>query len=87
MFSTETGGIAFFPKSIEQVDEIAAEVARDIRSQYTIQYTPLNEALDGSFRAIKVAVNAPGRLTARTRSGYYATEKGVEKQNKAATFK
>ena len=38
MLSTETGGIAFFPKSLEQVDEIAAEVARDIRSQYTIGY-------------------------------------------------
>ena len=38
MLSTETGGMAFFPKSIEQVDQIAAEVARDIRSQYTLGY-------------------------------------------------
>ena len=38
LLSNETGGIAFFPKSMEQVDEIAAEVARDIRSQYTIGY-------------------------------------------------
>ena len=38
LLSNETGGIAFFPKSIEQVDEIAAEIARDIRSQYTIGY-------------------------------------------------
>lgn len=82
-----TGGESFFPKDVNEVERLAHVVARDIRSQYTIQYTPLNENLDGSFRAIKVAVNAPGRLTARTRSGYYATEKGVEKQNRATSFK
>jgi Ca-activated chloride channel homolog len=82
-----TGGESFFPKDVNEVERIAHTVARDIRNQYTIQYSPLNQALDGSFRTIKVAVNAPGRLTARTRSGYYATEKGIEKQNKAASFK
>ncbi len=68
-----TGGEAFFPKDLAEVDRICHEVARDIRSQYTIQYTPTNQAMDGSFRAIKISVNAPGHLTARTRSGYYAT--------------
>src|SRR5580658_8109870 len=38
MLSTETGGMAFFPKSIENIDQIAAEVARDIRNQYTLGY-------------------------------------------------
>jgi hypothetical protein len=59
------------------VEKIAHQVARDIRSQYTIIYSPTNAAMDGSYRTIKVAVNAPGRLTARTRSGYYATDKSV----------
>jgi Ca-activated chloride channel homolog len=68
-----TGGEAFFPKDVEEVDRIAHQVARDIRSQYTIQYTPSNAVMDGSYRQIRVAVNAPGRPTARTRSGYYAT--------------
>jgi len=68
-----TGGEAFFPKDVEEVDRIAHQVARDIRSQYTIQYTPANAVMDGSYRQIRVAVNAPGRPTARTRSGYYAT--------------
>jgi Ca-activated chloride channel homolog len=68
-----TGGEAFFPKDLTEVDRICGVVARDIRSQYTIQYTPTNQAMDGSFRAIKVSVNGPGHLTARTRSGYYAT--------------
>jgi hypothetical protein len=48
-------------------------VARDLRSQYTIEYTPTNPAMDGTFRKIRVAVKAPGSPTARTRTGYYAT--------------
>ncbi|HEY1337965.1 MAG TPA: VWA domain-containing protein, partial [Bryobacteraceae bacterium] len=72
--ATATGGEAYFPKDVNEVDRIAHQVARDIRNQYTIVYTPSNPALDGSYRQIKVAVNAPGRPTARTRSGYYATD-------------
>jgi VWFA-related protein len=68
-----TGGEAFFPKELTEVDQIAQEVARDIRSQYTIAYIPSNTALDGKFREIKITVNAPGHPTVRTRSGYYAT--------------
>ena len=68
-----TGGEAFFPKDVSEVDRIAHQVARDIRNQYTIEYTPSNTALDGSFRQIKIAVKAAGNPTVRTRSGYYAT--------------
>jgi len=78
-----TGGETFFPKDVSDVERIAHVVARDIRNQYTIQYSPANQAMDGSFRQIKVAINAPGRPTARTRSGYYATEKGVQQQSKS----
>jgi VWFA-related protein len=68
-----TGGETYFPKELSEVDPIAHLVARDIRSQYAIEYTPLNAAMDGSYRKIKITVNAPGRPTVRTRSGYYAT--------------
>lgn len=71
--TTATGGEAFFPKEVSEVDRIAHQVARDIRSQYIIQYTPSNPAMDGTYRQIKVAVNAPGRPMVRTRTGYYAT--------------
>ena len=50
----------FYPKEVSEVDPIAHQVARDIRSQYTIGYKPSNEALDGTFRRIKVTVKAPG---------------------------
>jgi VWFA-related protein len=68
-----TGGETYFPKELSEVDRIAHQVARDIRNQYTIQYTPSNAAMDGGYRQIRVAVNAAGHPTARTRSGYYAT--------------
>jgi VWFA-related protein len=68
-----TGGLAYYPKDVAEVDPIAHEVARDIRNQYTIVYKSSNEALDGTYRKIKVTVKAPGNPTPRTRSGYYAT--------------
>jgi Ca-activated chloride channel family protein len=71
--TTETGGLVFYPKEVNEVQAMAVEVAHDIRSQYTIAYTPSIQALDGSYRQIKVTVEAPGKPVVRTRSGYYAT--------------
>ena len=68
-----TGGLAFYPKEVAEVQALAVEIAQDIRSQYTIAYTPTIQALDGSYRQIKVTVDAPGKPVVRTRSGYYAT--------------
>jgi VWFA-related protein len=68
-----TGGKTFFPKDVEEVGHIAQQVAHDIRSQYTIEYSPSNTAMDGTFRQIRITVKAPGNPTVRTRSGYYAT--------------
>ncbi len=73
-----TGGEPFFPKELSEVDRIAHQVARDIRSQYTIEYTPTNTAMDGTYRKIHVnVVGVPGKLQARTRSGYYASPDAV----------
>jgi VWFA-related protein len=68
-----TGGKTFFPKELEEVDHIAHQVAEDIRNQYTIEYSPSNAAMDGTFRTIRVVAKAPGNPDVRTRSGYYAT--------------
>jgi VWFA-related protein len=70
--STETGGMAFFPKSIEQIDQIAAEVARDIRNQYMLGYHSTKPTSEPGFRRVTVvAQGSGGKLTARTRTGYY----------------
>jgi len=68
-----SGGQSYYPKELAEVDKIATQVAHDIRSQYVIAYTPINQVLDGSFRQVRVMVNAPNKPVARTRSGYYAT--------------
>jgi VWFA-related protein len=80
-----TGGETFFPRDVSEVERIATQVAHDIRNQYTIAYTPLNQAMDGSFRQIKVTVKAAGNPTVRARSGYYATpDQGARPAKSAA---
>jgi VWFA-related protein len=73
LLSDETGGLAFFPKSLADVDVIAAEVAKDIRSQYTIGYHSSKPASLGGYRTVHVDARAAhhGKLYVRTRSGYY----------------
>lgn len=73
-----TGGQAFYPKEVSEVEKIAHQVAHDIRNQYSIAYTPTNTALDGTFRQIKVTVKATGNPTPRTRTGYYARANGAK---------
>jgi VWFA-related protein len=68
-----TGGQVWYPQEVSEVDGIAREVAHEIRSQYILGYTPTNLAQDGTFRRIRVTLNAPGDPTVRTRSGYYAS--------------
>lgn len=81
MLSAETGGMAFFPKSIEQVDQIAAEVARDIRSQYTIGYHSTKPSTQPGFRHVEVTAESKseGKLTVRTRTGYYPVTRQAKK--------
>ena len=73
MLSTETGGLAFFPKSIEQIDQIAAEVARDIRNQYTLGYHSTKPTSEPGFRRVLVVAEGkgPSKLVVRTRTGYF----------------
>jgi len=67
-----TGGQAYFPTSLAEVQEITERIARDIREQYTIGYVPANPVADGKFRTIKVTAKAAGegKLHVRTRAGY-----------------
>ena len=73
LLSTETGGMAYFPRSIDQIDQIAAEVARDIRSQYTIGYRSTKPTTVPGFRRVEIKVVGKdgGKMTVRTRTGYF----------------
>lgn len=68
----DTGGIAFFPQSVESVLDISMQIAADLREQYTLGYVPEGRAADTSFRKIAVKITAPGggRWRVRTRLGY-----------------
>lgn len=75
----QTGGIAYFPRSLKEVDGIAQEVAQDIRTQYTIEYRSTKPPSDGGYRQIHVEAKAKGyrKLFVRTRSGYYPRVPGA----------
>lgn len=70
----DTGGEAFLPESLKDVAPICEKIAHDIRNQYTISYAPTNRKRDGTYRVIEVRASAPGRgrLSVRTRTGYFA---------------
>jgi len=76
----QTGGVAFFPRDLSEVDAITRQVAHDIRNQYTIGYKK-GERSGPGYRTIKVMVRANGykNLQVRTRSGYFP---GEEKEAK-----
>ena len=72
----ESGGRAFYPKSLTELPGIAEEISRDMRTQYVVSYYPTNRAKDGSYHTIRVTIgDAPGRdkRIALTRSGRTAT--------------
>jgi VWFA-related protein len=86
MLSNETGGEAFFPKNIEQVDQIAAEVARDIRNQYTLGYHSTKPSTVPGFRHVDVTAKAKGmgKLNVRTRTGYFPYQPSARKPSGTA---
>ena len=69
-----TGGIAFFPRTLDEVDAISRTIANDIRNQYAIGYKPTNPKNSGGFRQVRVEARAKGhgKMIVRTKSGYYA---------------
>jgi Ca-activated chloride channel family protein len=75
--ASSTGGVAYFPESLNQVDNITRTVARDIRSQYILAFKPKNQNVKPEYQSLRVEARAPGygKLTVRTRSGYYPPEK------------
>ena len=68
-----TGGRAWFPADVNEIERITPEIAHEIRNQYVVGYTPTNTATDGTYRKLRVTVDVPN-LTVRTRTGYYARQ-------------
>jgi Ca-activated chloride channel family protein len=75
--SDETGGKAFFPEKISEISSIVAEIAIELRSQYSIGYFSSNTARDGSWRRVKIELSGASTANghARYRRGYYAPDR------------
>jgi len=84
IIAERTGGIAFFPKTLDEVDSISRTIANDIRNQYAIGYKPLSPKKAGEFRQIRVEAKAKGhsKLVVRTKSGYYAGAEAASSSSK-----
>jgi VWFA-related protein len=74
-FADITGGQAYFPKNLDEVEELVKTIAHDLRNHYTITYTPTNTNLDGTWREISVKITPPKNMpkfSSHTKQGYYA---------------
>jgi len=79
--SRETGGVAYFARSLDDVNGIASEVARDIREQYVVDYHSSKPFSQGGYRSVRVEATSPseGPISVRTKRGYYPkTEEQTE---------
>jgi VWFA-related protein len=66
----QTGGRTIQVKSIDQIGQAFQQIARELRSQYLLGYSPSDLRHDGSFRRIHVRVRGRDCIV-RTRTGYY----------------
>ena len=67
----DTGGRAYFPSNPEKLQEAFDQIGAELRSQYSLGYSPTNRARDGRFRKIEVKVKGKD-LRVQARRGYYA---------------
>jgi VWFA-related protein len=67
----ETGGRAFFPAKIDDLNGVYSEIADELASQYTLGYSSRNSKRDGAWRRIVVQIDKPN-VAPRTKRGYYA---------------
>lgn len=73
--SEQTGGRAFAASSLNQLPEVAARIAVELRNQYLLAFTPSNQSRDGTYRKLEIKLSEPdgmSKLAARWRLGYYA---------------
>jgi VWFA-related protein len=66
-----SGGYAFFPDNLKQIDGMIQKLRQGMRNQYSIGYRPLRNNMDGSWRKIQISCSRP-KIKLRYRQGYYA---------------
>jgi len=71
-FAEETGGIAFFPFKVEDLTQSFANIANELRHQYSLMFRPDPLETDGLYHPISIQVKGRKDLIVRARKGYYA---------------
>lgn len=87
--ATETGGKVYFPNSLEELNGIAQNISSELRTQYSIGYSPSNDARQGAFKNIKVVVADGPKKEKRiavtrsgiTRNGNATGQPGLQNRN------
>ena len=72
----ETGGRAFYPYHVDDLDQSFQDIGEELRNQYSIAYNPTNHSLDGRYHNIKIDVPDHKGYQVRARRGYYARPSG-----------
>ncbi|MGB9435596.1 MAG: VWA domain-containing protein [Candidatus Acidiferrum sp.] len=72
----ETGGRAFYPYHVDDLDQSFQDIGEELRNQYSIAYNPTNHAVDGRYHQIKIEVPEHKGYQVRARRGYYARVNG-----------
>jgi Ca-activated chloride channel family protein len=68
----ETGGQAFFPASLSELNGVYDRIAEELRSEYSLGYVSSNASHDGRWRRIGILTPNRGGLQVRHRPGYFA---------------
>jgi len=68
----ETGGRAFFPYHVDDLDQSFQDIGDELRNQYSIAYIPTNYVVDGKYHKIRIEIPEHKGYQVRARRGYFA---------------
>ncbi|MBK5255723.1 MAG: VWA domain-containing protein [Vicinamibacteria bacterium] len=71
VLARETGGQAFFPAQIQELDSVYDRIAEEMRTQYSLGYVPTNLRKDGRYRRIVVRIPSRDNVLLRYKLGYF----------------
>jgi Ca-activated chloride channel homolog len=70
--ANETGGRAFYPYHVDDLDQSFQDIGEELRNQYSIAYNPTNHAVDSRYHKIRIEIPEHKGYQVRARRGYYA---------------
>ena len=84
--SSQTGGKAFVPEKISDLEAVFRQIAEELQAQYLLGYYSTDERADGGFRPITVRAPKRPDLRLRARQGYYAPGSKMSRTSRTSSF-